>query len=257
MAPQTFEPADPSRAGELSSTVGDEILVRGYSLSSQLMGRLTFTEMFLLDLDGELPSAEKTRLVDTVLVALMEHGVTPSTLAARLVLEGAPEAIQGAVAAGILAAGSRFLGTVKPAAEFTQAIVSDGRPLDEAARHHVDRVLASGGKLPGLGHTLHSAVDPRVVVLRQVAEETGFAGQHVAALDAAAVAAEESLGRTLVSNAAGMVGAILSELGYSSQICHGFPLIARAGGLVAHLSDELDRPIARDLWVGQHHGPAR
>ena len=247
----------PHLAEELSVTVDDQILVRGYSLAGHLMGRLTFTEMFLLDLDGELPTAAKTRVVDVVLVALMEHGVTPSTLAARLVLEGAPDAMQGAVAAGLLAAGSRFLGTVKPAAEFFQTIASDGRPVDVAARYHVDRLLGSGGKVPGIGHTLHSAVDPRVMVLRDVATETGFAGRHIEALDAATAAAQEALGKSLVSNAAGMIGAILSDLGYGPQVCHGFPLVARAGGLVAHLSDELQRPTARELWVGQHQGKAR
>ena len=96
----------------ISTTEGDEIIVRGHRLAGDLLGRVTFTEMFLLDMDGTLPDAHRVRMVDAVLVALMEHGITPSTLAARLVLDGAPEATQGAVAAGLLAVGFRFLGTV-------------------------------------------------------------------------------------------------------------------------------------------------
>jgi citrate synthase len=119
----------------ISTTEGDEIIVRGHRLAGELLGRVSFTEMFLLDMDGSPADAHRVRMVDAVLVALMEHGITPSTLAARLVLDGAPEATQGAVAAGLLAVGSRFLGTVEQAADMLQRIVATtGCSREDAAR---------------------------------------------------------------------------------------------------------------------------
>ena len=146
------------RPPPISTTEGDEIIVRGHRLAGELLGRVSFTEMFLLDMDGTPADAHRVRMVDAVLVALMEHGITPSTLAARLVLDGAPEATQGAVAAGLLAVGSRFLGTVEQAAELLQRIVSTtGTTPVAAARLEVQRVLAAGGRIPGSGTTCTAA----------------------------------------------------------------------------------------------------
>ena len=142
----------------ISTTEGDEIIVRGHRLAGDLLGRVTFTEMFLLDMDGTLPDAHRVRMVDAVLVALMEHGITPSTLAARLVLDGAPEATQGAVAAGLLAVGSRFLGTVEQAADMLQRIVpSGGVPSEDAVSLEVRRLLDSKRASPDSATTCTAA----------------------------------------------------------------------------------------------------
>jgi citrate synthase len=161
------------------------------------------------------------------------------------------------VAAGLLATGSRFLGTVEPAAALVQAIVARGGDLRQAATAEVTERLTRGEMVPGLGHTLHAQVDPRVARLLAVAQERGLAGAHVAALGAAADEAREQLGRRLVANAAGAVGAVLSDLGYPASIVKGFAIVARAGGLVAHMADEMRNPIARDVWVGAHERQAR
>ena len=239
----------------ISTTEGDEIIVRGHRLAGDLLGRVTFTEMFLLDMDGTLPDAHRVRMVDAVLVALMEHGITPSTLAARLVLDGAPEATQGAVAAGLLAVGSRFLGTVEQAADMLQRIVrSGGVPSEDAVSLEVRRLLDSGARIPGLGHNLHSGVDPRVEVLIGIAEAEGLRGAHVDALEAVRAVAARETARTLIVNAAGAIGAILSDMRYPPSQIRGFALVARAAGIVAHIVDEQAHPIARDVWVQAHDG---
>jgi citrate synthase len=240
----------------ISTTEGDEIIVRGHRLAGDLLGRVTFTEMFLLDMDGTPPDAHRVRMVDAVLVALMEHGITPSTLAARLVLDGAPEATQGAVAAGLLAVGSRFLGTVEQAADMLQRIVrTAGVAGEEAARLEVRRLLESGARIPGLGHNLHGAIDPRVDVLIRIAEEEGVRGAHVEALQAVREVAARETGRTLIVNAAGAIGAILSDMGYPPSKMRGFALVARAAGIVAHVADEQAHPMAREVWVRAHERP--
>ena len=126
----------------ISATVDDQILVRGLDLAGEMIGELTFTAALLLDIDGHLPSPERVRVVDAVLVALMEHGITPSTLATRLILDGAPESLQGAVAGGLLATGDRFLGTVAQTADAAQRVVTRGGHLPDAAAAVVDELLA-------------------------------------------------------------------------------------------------------------------
>jgi citrate synthase len=246
------------RPPPISTTEGDEIIVRGHRLAGELLGQVSFTEMFLLDMDGTPADAHRVRMVDAVLVALMEHGITPSTLAARLVLDGAPEATQGAVAAGLLAVGSRFLGTVEQAAELLQRVASatDTTPV-AAARLEVQRVLAGGGRIPGLGHNLHSGVDPRVEVLIRIAEEEGLRGAHVDTLYVVRDVAATESGRELIVNAAGAIGAILSDMGYPPATMRGFALVARAAGLVAHVVDEQVHPMAREVWVEAHERQRR
>ncbi len=241
------------RPPALAVTDGDEVVVRGHRLAQELIGRRTFTEMFLLDLDGALPSPGKVATVDAILVALMEHGLTPSTLAARLVHDGAPEGLQGPVAAGLLAVGSRFLGTVEDVARLLQRLVVEDAD-EEALRRTVREVRAAGGRVPGLGHNLHAAADARVASLVGVASEHGVASAHVAALfDLARVAGAE-LERPLIVNAAGAVGAIVSDLGYPPPVARGLAVVARAAGLVAHVVDEMASPTGRRLWTELHHG---
>jgi citrate synthase len=235
----------------LSSTVDDRISVRGRDLADELIGRLSFTEMLLLDLHGEEQPAAHVRVVDCVLVALMEHGITPSTLAARLVFDGAPESIQGAVAAGLLATGSRFLGVIEDAAALVQRVCADD-PVDDSARACVRAIVAEGGRVPGFGHNLHARGDPRVDSLLQVARTEGVVGDHVECLAALREAIAAETGHDLIPNAAGAVGAILSDLGYASQEIRGFALVARCGGLFAHIVDEQRHPIARAVWQGFH-----
>lgn len=246
-------------APALSTTIDDRILVRGRDLADELIGRLTFTEMFLLDLHGEEASAPRVRMVDAVLVALMEHGITPSTLAARLVMDGAPESTQGALAAGLLATGSRFLGVVEEVAAFVQVVAVDvaGGDLHSAARRHVASALSRSQRIPGFGHNLHDREDPRVGRLLALASEEGVTGDHIAALHAVHTELQEQTAQPLILNAAGVVGALLTDLGYAPSEVRGFALVARCAGLFAHVIDELRQPIARQIWQRSHEAVRR
>lgn len=235
----------------LSTTVGDRIDVRGRDLAGELIGTMSFTEMFLLDLHGQEQPPAHVRVVDAVLVALMEHGITPSTLAARLVLDGAPESTQGAVAAGLLATGSRFLGVIEDAASLLQAVVAEA-PAEESARRRVAEIVADGRRVPGFGHNLHARDDPRVEALLSVARTEGVAGAYVEAIPALRAAVEAEAGRPLIPNAAVAVAAILSDLGYGPADIRGFALVARCAGLVAHVADERRQPLAREVWQSVH-----
>lgn len=232
--------------------VGDRMKVRGRDLADELIGQVSFTEMMLLDLHGREQSPSHVRIVDAVLVTLMEHGITPSTLAARVVLDGAPESMQGAVAAGLLATGSRFLGVIDDAARLVQSVCGAAEPLEESARARVRELVSTGRRVPGFGHNLHRREDPRVVALVALARTEGVAGEHVAALGALREAVAAELGQPLIPNAAGAVAAVLSDLGYAAEDIRGFALVARSAGLFAHIVDEQRNPIARAVWQGFH-----
>jgi citrate synthase len=236
-----------------SASVDSAIEIAGHDVVD-LIGQKSLTEVMLLALDGELPSPGKARVIDGILVAIMDHGITPSALVTRLVLDGAPESMSGAVAAGLLAVGSRFLGTIEDSARLLERIVSGagGGDLASSSRTEVEALVAAGGRVPGFGHNLHGSGDPRVVPLIELTRSEGFAGEHVAAFAALAPVVEQVVGKPLVPNAAGAVGAILIDLGYAPADLRGFSLGARCAGLFSHAVEERRQPISRQAWESFH-----
>jgi citrate synthase len=227
----------------------EDVLVRGHSLCRDLIGKLTFTEMTYLQVTGRMPTKEQAAVVDACLVALMEHGLTPSVLATRLVLSSAPEALQGAVAAGILGVGSVFVGTVEGCAALLERMLAAG-PGDlagEATRIAAEH-RAAKRPVPGFGHPVHKPDDPRTDRILAVAAETGVAGRHVEALRALSVVVDQAAGKHLTINATGAVAAALADAGVPPAIMRGFAILARCAGLVGHALEEARSPAMRAIW---------
>ena len=220
----------------------DSITVMGRDLSSELLGKVTFTELAFLLVQRRMPSPEETRLFDAVLISLADHGLTPTVLAARLTHTGAPEALQGAVAAGLLGAGSIFLGVVEDTVRFLDAIGED-------VEAGVARELEAGRRIPGLGHPVHKVQDPRTPVLIEIADEEGLRGPHLRLFEAIGRVHEQVLGRRLPLNGAGVCGAALADLGLPVELLRGFALLARAAGLLGQLAEERRRPIGMDAYL--------
>lgn len=236
-------------AGEFT-TGQSRIEVFGHDLVRDIIGQVSFTELLVLGIRGKRPTVAELRLVDAVLVTMADHGLTPSSLTARLVIDGAPESLQGAVAAGLLAVGSRFLGVVDEAAKLLRAVVGRAEPTDDAAAALVSDALAAGARVPGFGHNILRDGDPRVSALRDLARDEGVAGQYVDALDAMERAVADRLGPEIRPNATAAVAAVLSDLGYTPTQCRGIVLVARCAGLLAQLEDERAHPVARAVWEG-------
>jgi citrate synthase len=232
----------------------DSIAVRGRDLAGDIMGTTSFSEVAFLLAAGRTPSPEESNVFDAVLVSLADHGLTPSALAARLTYTGAPEALQGAVAAGLLGGGSVFLGPVEDTARYLAEILStvpddaDDVSLQRAASKAVERTLESGQRVPGLGHPIHKEVDPRTPRLYEIARENGIAGRHMQLLEFVAAAHRSQSGRTLPINGAGVAGAALADLGFPPFLARGFALLARTAGLIGHLAEEIEKPIGMRLW---------
>jgi citrate synthase len=233
------------------------VFVRGQDLDD-LIGTVDVGEMLFLLLTGRLPTSSEGRITNAVLVALVEHGMTPSAMAARLTWLGAPENFQGAVASGLLGVGSRLVGSVDEVARTLQEAVAglrrdDGTAADDVAFYAqtAEELVADYHErrvpIPGIGHPVHQPEDPRTVRLIALAAELGLRGPHLCLQQAIRVAAGRRWDRHFPINVTGAIGAIVSDLGFPWQVARGFPLISRCVGLVGHLREEIDHPMAQSL----------
>lgn len=229
----------------VSASNAATIVVRGHDLTDELIGNLSFTEHFWLLVTGTQPSAAQRRVLDATLVAIAEHGLVPSVQASRMTLAAAPEALQGAVAAGLLGCGSVVLGSAEAAGRFLAHIFSltQGTALEEAAAAVIGEHRAAKRPIPGYGHPLHKELDPRAQRLIAVATEAGCAGIHVQIAQAVEKLLPGILGKPLALNVSGAIPAVLLDAGYPLEGLKGVPLLARTAGLIAHLVEEMRRPI--------------
>jgi citrate synthase len=234
----------------------DETQIRllGQDLAADLMGRVGFGELAYWLVAGRRPTPGEVRVFETVLVALADHGFTPTAIAARLTYLSAPESLQGALAAGLLGGGSRFLGVTEDCGRFLAAVLADGVPCDDAgfdalALEAVTKARAEKTFVPGLGHPVHKKQDPRTPVLIRIAEEEGLRGPHLRLFEAIGRVHPQVLNRTLPLNGAGVCGAALADLGLPVDLLRGFALLARAAGLLGHLAEERRNPIGMDVYL--------
>jgi citrate synthase len=230
------------------------ITLLGHDLANDLMGRVGFGELAFWLAAQRRPSPGEVRLFETVLVALADHGLTPTAIAARLTLLSAPDSIQGALAAGLLGGGSRYLGVTEDTGRFLADVLGSA-PLprgaaewDTLARKAIEDRVATGRLVPGLGHPVHKERDPRTEVIVRIAHEEGIHGPHLALFEAVGRVAPSVLGKSLPLNGAGVCGAALADLGLPLELLRGFALLARTAGLLGHLAEELRQPIANDIY---------
>jgi citrate synthase len=229
----------------------------GQDLAGDLMGRVGFGELAFWLVARRRPTPGETRVFETVLVALADHGLTPTAIAARLTYLSAPESVQGALAAGLLGGGSRFLGVTEDCGRFLADVlagVEGPPPEDEAgwdalALKAVTDAREARRLVPGLGHPVHKVEDPRTPVLLAIAEEEGLRGPHLRLFEAIGRVHAGVLGRTLPLNGAGVCGAALADLGLPIDLLRGFALLARAAGILGHLAEERRRPIGMDIYL--------
>ena len=206
----------------------DRVEVRGRDLTGDLMGRLTFTEYVHLLLTGEEPTEEQRYFLDLLLVAIAEHGLMPTNVAARMTLAADPDSLQGAVAAGILGAGPVVLGTAE---ECARLLTREGDPAEIVAE-----IRDAGGKVPGFGHPVHKPVDPRAERILELADERGVSGANVAR----ARAYHDAVGLTM--NVSMPIAAVMLDLGFPPDAVKAVPVLARTASLLAHLAEEREQP---------------
>jgi citrate synthase len=235
--PQIGKAGDP--VTHISQAYPDRVEVRGRDLTGDLMGRLSFTEYFHLLLTGDEPTDDQRYFLDLLLVAIAEHGMMPTNVAARMTLAADPESLQGAVAAGILGCGPVVLGTAEECAKLLEETRASGVDPLERAR----AIRAAGGKLPGFGHPVHKPLDPRAERILAVADQRGVAGPHVALARGFRDAVAEAWGKPLTMNVSMPIAAVMLDLGFPSTVVKAVPILARTGSLLAHLAEEQGTPL--------------
>jgi citrate synthase len=240
----------------IGTSTTDSIQLLGHDLARDLMGKVSFGELALWLATQRRPTPQQTRVFEAVLVSLADHGFTPTAIAARLTLYSAPDALQGAIAAGLLGGGSRFLGVTEDTGRFLAATLATARDqpptsdeeFDALARHAVNEARAAGRFIPGLGHPVHKQGDPRTPVIIAIAEEEGLLGPHLRLFQAIGRVHPEILGKRLPLNGAGVGGAALADLGLPPELLRGVALLARAAGLLGHIAEEMRNPIAPSIY---------
>lgn len=220
---------------ELAWSTVDRIVVRGKDLPNEILGHLNLGDMAFLELTGRAPGPQESKIFNAMVVTLVEHGITPSALVARLTYLGAPEALQAAVAGGLLGLGSVFVGSMEGAARLLSESVASGKDART--------VVAENKRIPGLGHPIHKPVDPRTVRLFELARETGFYGKYCKLMEEIAKA------KGITLNATGAIGALACELGLDWKVVKGLGVMARAVGLVGHILEETREPMAEEIWL--------
>jgi citrate synthase len=253
MAKTTTHPGQgkpqPRKTTRISGYDADRITIRGKDLVTELMGKVSFSEMILLQLTGERPSKRQVTILDAVLVTIMEHGLVPSAIVTRLTHYGAPESVQGAIAAGLLGVGDRFAGTASECAEVLEPIANASRlRRTSVARATVRAHRKSKRPIPGFGHTIHRQVDPRSSRLIQIVKAAGAKGDYVRALAALERAVEKGIGKSLVTNVSAAIAVALGEAGVPARAVRGIVLTARCAGLAGHLYEESQSPVGATMW---------
>ena len=246
----------------LGTSSADEIRLLGQDLTADLMGKVSFGELAFWLVALRRPTPSQTRVFEAVLVALADHGFTPTAIAARLTYLSAPDSLQGALAAGLLGGGSRFLGVTEDCGIYLHDVLerhgafgpggelpSDEAGWDELALEAVRQTRAEHRFVPGLGHPVHKVRDPRTAVLIDIAEQEGLRGPHLRLFEAIGRVHEQVLGRRLPLNGAGVCGAALADLGLPVELLRGFALLARAAGLLGQIAEERRRPIGMDVYL--------
>jgi len=233
----------PQAVTAISQAYPDRVEVRGRDLTGELMGRVGFTEYFHLLLTGREPSDQQREFLDLMLVAIAEHGLMPSNVAARMTLAADPESLQGAVAAGILGAGPLLLGTSEECARLLAGALAAGRSPGEVARD----LHAAGNRVPGFGHPVHQPLDPRAERILELADARGVSGPNVAFARELRDAVAATWEKPLPMNVSLPIAAVLLDLGFPVAAVKSVPILARTASLLAHLAEEQERPLGFTL----------
>jgi citrate synthase len=225
----------------------DTIVVRGHDLARDLIGQVNFGDYFFLLLTGRRPDAAASEVLNATLVAIAEHGLVPSVQAARMTLAAAPDALQGAVAAGLLGSGSVILGASETAGRLYVEIEDEASKRGGDLRAAAKAVVAARRErripIAGYGHPEHKLRDRRVDALFAVSQRAGGGQRYVEIAKVVEDIIPAVVGKDLKLNVSGAIPAVLLGVGFPVAALKGVPMLARTASLIAHLNEELADPI--------------
>lgn len=227
-----------------SHTDTSRLMMRGKDTLAEVVGKVSFSEAFYLIVTGRLPTAGEAVCFDACLTVLMDHGITPSALVARLTADAVPDDIQVSMAAGLMLVGNRHVGTMAGAGK----LLAEGLASDEDLRAWAAATVAefreAKRRIPGFGHAHYRPEDPRASRLFQVAAEAGCAAEHISLIHVLGEEIDRAAGRHLTLNITGAMGAVLGGIGFPLVAMRGVAVVGRAAGLVAHITEEADNHVS-------------
>jgi citrate synthase len=230
----------------ISTSDEHSITIRGEDLCGDLIGRVSFTDYFSFLVTGRHPTPGDAKVLDACLVAIADHGMVPSVQAARMTFAAAPDALQGAVAAGILGCGSVILGASETAGRLFSEVDEESKKaagdLREAATRVVRGYREAGKAIPGYGHSLHKQRDPRVDRLFEVAREAGTNLRFIDIAERVEEVIPAIVGKELKLNVSAAIPAVLLGTNFPLRALRGVPILARTAGVIAHLAEEAVNP---------------
>ena len=230
----------------ISTSTDTNITVRGKDLCDDIIGKVDFTSYFWFLVTGVEPNETQLFFANAVLTAIAEHGLVPSVVASRMTFAAAPEAFQGAVAAGLLGCGSVVLGSAEQSGRFIAELVAkvkESGDFDAVALEGVKALRAERKAIPGFGHPLHSEGDPRANLLFKMAEEKGAVSDHIKMVYAVKKAIPQVINRELPINVNGAIPTVMLDVGFPLEALKGISLLARTASLIGHLQEESERGI--------------
>lgn len=246
---------------DIAEVLPDDVVLRGYRLS-ELVGRVSYTEAAFLVVTGELPSPAQRQTFDALLVSLVDHGISPSSIVTRT-LASCGNPVQASLAGGLLTIADWHGGAGEEVARYLAALVAEGGDPADAAGRFVRDQVAARRRIEGFGHPQHDG-DPRALLLLRLATEYGTSGPHcrmLVEIDRAIAAQRSPIG----INVNGAIAAVLLDLGFPGSSVRGVVIAARSFGLLAHAIEEADQqgrwrhaPAANVEYTGRHdrHLPA-
>ena len=222
----------------------ERFLMRGRDVLTEVLGEKSFSETFYLLVTGrELPS-NHTRTFDACMVILMDHGITPTALVARMVHDSLPEDVQMPMIAGAMMVGNKFAGTMAGAGALYQEGANYEGDKDEWADGVVKHFREQKKFIPGYGHPYYFPTDPRADRMFEIALEGGVGGKYIELAKTLGKQIEKSRGKPLTLNITGALGAILNEIDFPVEVMRSVAAVGRAAGLIGHIYEEMNNPIA-------------
>jgi citrate synthase len=218
----------------------NHIITKGYR-QEDLIGNVPYAHVVYLLLKGELPTKEHGKMIDAIITACIDHGVTPPTaIASRTVASGGVP-LPTAVAAGVLSIGDAHGGAIEKGAKYLQEAVqrmkNEGKSAEEISRIFVKEAQEKKKRILGFGHRIHTS-DPRTKRLFELADELNIASDHIALSKAIESELEKIKGKKLPINVDGAIAAITSDMGFDWRFGKAFFLLGRVAGLTAHVYEE-------------------
>ena len=226
-----------------STSDTEKFRMRGKDVLTEVLGEKSFSETFYLLVTGRDLPQNHIRTFDACMVVLMDHGITPTALVARMVYDSLPEDVQLPMIAGTMMVGNKYAGTMAGAgAIYKEGAAQDGDKREWAAGI-VQQYREQKKFIPGYGHPYYSPTDPRADRMFQIAMEGGVSGEFIELAKILGEEIEKSRGKPLTLNVTGALGAVLNEIGFPVEVMRAVAAVGRSAGLVGHIHEEMQNPI--------------